>query len=474
MTTEESPLLGHNVSAEADEAAYEEELQDDVYKRFTTKQKRMIVAVVSWTALIPLFVSESFVPTVPAVAKEFDSTGEIINLAVTFSMASAAITSMIWATYSGFYGRRPIYLACLPCLCIGSLGVAWCNSVPSLMLWRVLQAAGTSSGISVGAGVLGDIYKIEERGTAIGLFMGASLLGAAFAPLAGGIATHYSSWRDMQYGLFLAGAIALLLTYAYLPETSHPGARGIDKLYEHGDLEPGRFKWVWLNPFRSLALLKSPNLVLITLASTAGLMTDFTLLIPLPYTIGKRYNIENEALVGACFVALGVGNILGAPLAGRLSDKTVVRWRKRRGGEWVPEDRLRAGLPALATLVPLSVLLFGFTAQYVDGRLGIALCLAWLFMNGIGVDLSLSPVNTYLVDIGRSRSAELMAVQKATRTLVVGTATSGILPLINHLGVSVTDALAAVIALLGFCCLWVTVRYGQRMRTWVDVGSAEN
>ena len=40
------------------------------------------------------------------------------------------------------------------------------------MFWRVVQAAGTSSGISVGGGVLGDIYKVEERGTAIGLFMG--------------------------------------------------------------------------------------------------------------------------------------------------------------------------------------------------------------------------------------------------------------------------------------------------------------
>ncbi|EPS98322.1 hypothetical protein FOMPIDRAFT_147992 [Fomitopsis schrenkii] len=472
--SEESPLLGQNVTAETDEAAYEEELQDDIYDRFTEEQKRIIVAVVSWTAIIPLFVSESFIPTVPAVAKEFHSTGEIINLAVTFSMASAAISSMLWAIYSGFYGRRPIYLACLPLLCIGSLGVAWCNSVPSLMFWRVVQAAGTSSGISVGSGVLGDIYKVEERGTAIGLFMGASLLGAAFAPLAGGVATHYASWRAMQYALFLAGILALFLTFVYLPETSHPDTRGIDKLYEHGELERGKFKWVWLNPFRSLLLMKSPNMILITLASIAGLMTDFTLLVPLPYTIGKRYKIDNEALVGACFVAVGLGNIVGAPIAGRLSDQMVVRWRKRRGGERVPEDRLRAGLPAMATLVPLSVLLFGLTAQYVDGRLGIALNLVWLFMNGIGVDLSLSPVNSYMVDIGRSRSAEFMAVQKASRNLVVGVATSGILPLINRLSVSVTNALAALIALLGFCCLWLTVCYGQRLRTLVDVGLLES
>lgn len=72
-------------------------------------------------------------------------------------------------------GRRPIYLASLPCLCIGSLGVASSHSVPTLMAWRVFQAFGTSSGISVGAGVIGDIYKVEERGAAIGMFFAVSM-----------------------------------------------------------------------------------------------------------------------------------------------------------------------------------------------------------------------------------------------------------------------------------------------------------
>lgn len=72
------------------------------------------------------------------------------------------------------------------------------------MLFRVLQTFGSSSGHAVGAGVLGDIYKLEERGTAMGvywsvriqmlnilsvlklLFSKVVLLGPALAPLAGG------------------------------------------------------------------------------------------------------------------------------------------------------------------------------------------------------------------------------------------------------------------------------------------------
>jgi MFS family permease len=42
------------------------------------------------------------------------------------------------------------------------------------MIWRFLQAFGASAGLSVGSGVIADIYKLEERGTAMGVFYGVS------------------------------------------------------------------------------------------------------------------------------------------------------------------------------------------------------------------------------------------------------------------------------------------------------------
>ncbi|GBE82904.1 MFS general substrate transporter [Sparassis crispa] len=462
MESEETSLLDPQSSVDVIVLEHEK-----VYLRFSPRQKRVVVAVVSWAGLIPLFVSGSFVPSIPQIARELHSTGPVISLAVSLAMLSGAISSLIWATYSGHYGRRPVFLASLPCLCAGSLGVGTATSIRSLMVWRVVQAFGASSGLSVGAGVIGDIYKLEERGTAMGIFFGATQLGVALAPVVGGIATHYASWRVTQYALFFAGVLALILTAVYLPETSHPGARGVDKSAED---EPEGWRWVWLNPFASIALLRSPNLFAITLAATFVLLTDFVLLVPLPYTIAARYNITNEALIGAFFMAAGCGNVMGAPIAGRISDKIVVKWRTRRGGRWVPEDRLRATvLPALV-LVPCSILFSGLTTRFVAGRVGIALNLVCLFMNGIGVDLVLSPLAAYMVDVMHSRSAELIAAHKGTRNLIVGAVTSGVLPLINLIGVAATDGIAAVLAWAGFVLLWATIRYGEKMRAWLDVG----
>ena len=69
-------------------------------------------------------------------------------------------------------GRRVRFLYSMPCLALGSFGVSIAHSVPELLFWRAVQAAGSSAGMSVGMAIIGDIYKLEERGTAIGITFG--------------------------------------------------------------------------------------------------------------------------------------------------------------------------------------------------------------------------------------------------------------------------------------------------------------
>ncbi|KAI0806691.1 MFS general substrate transporter [Fomes fomentarius] len=461
MASEESPLLA---PPSTDPEIVKHEL---LYQRFSPSKKQFIVGLISWAAVIPFLASGSFIPSIPQIARDLGSDGPVISLAVSLSLATASVGSLSWATYSGYVnGRRAVFLRSLPCLIVGSAGVATARSVPALMLWRVIQALGASSGMSVGAGVIGDIYRLEERGRAMGIFFGASLFGPAIAPLCGGLATHYASWRYAQWGLFVMGLLAFIPVFLWLPETLSSEVLERHRGNGHGP------KFFRINPFASLSLLRSPNILIITIAGTAALLTDFVLMIPLAYTIGKQYNITNEALIGAFFLPAGLGNIIGAPLAGHLSDRTVVKWRKHRGGVWVPEDRLRASLWGAGVCVPLSVLLTGLTIKYVPGTPGIVLNLMWMFMNGIGVDLTLTPASAYYVDILHSKSAETMAASGsvAFRALIIALITAVMLPLINTIGVTATDTLFALFAWAGFGLILLTIRYGDRMRAWVDVG----
>ncbi|KAF8638900.1 hypothetical protein AX17_001951 [Amanita inopinata Kibby_2008] len=471
MLSEETPLLKDVVSHQA------------VYDRFSKPRKNFLTFLVSLGGLLPrtsllfnlanstlsvtgVFVSGTLFPVIPQIARDLKSTASVVSLAVSLSIFAASFGGLCAASYSTFYGRRPIYLVTLPLLCIGSLGVATSVTIPQLMFWRFIQAFGASPGLTVGAGVVADLYRLEERGQAMGIFFAACLLGPALAPLAGGLAAHFASWRMMQLLLGVVGFSVFIVMILYFPETSHPGCRGVDKLQTEE-----RLRWTSfiVNPLGPLALLRSPNITLVALAGYAVLLTDFVLLVPLPYTIGARYNITNEALIGACFLPAGIGNMIGAPLAGRISDKIVVKWRERRG-VWYPEDRLRATLPGALALVPLSLLLSGLITRYVGGPIGLTLNLICLFLNGIGVDIVLSPSAAYNVDILHHRSAEAMAANSGCRALLLSLSTAAILPLINKYGVAFTNALFAAIALVAFVMLRLTIHYGEQMRGWVDVG----
>jgi len=103
-----------------------------------------------------------------------------------------------------------MYLCGMPILVIGSCGVAASTSLESLLIWRFIQSFGCAGCMSLGAGVIGDIYILEERGTGIGIFAGVSdsyqnhsligtktftqsaLVGLAIAPFLGGGYRYWS------------------------------------------------------------------------------------------------------------------------------------------------------------------------------------------------------------------------------------------------------------------------------------------
>ncbi|KAF9009709.1 hypothetical protein BDQ17DRAFT_1079382 [Cyathus striatus] len=162
------------------------------------------------------------------------------------------------------------------------------------------------------------------------------------------------------------------------------------------------------------------------------------LLVPLAYTIGKMYGISNEALLGACFIPAGIGNMIGASLAGRLSDRIIVRCREQRKCIWYSEDRLRATLFPALILVPVSILASGLLTEYMHTKVGLALNLLCLFLNGMGVDMVLS--------------AEAVAAYNGFCTWLLALSMMPVLPMINAFEVTITNAIAAVVTWLDLEC----------------------
>ncbi|KAI4519622.1 MFS general substrate transporter [Schizophyllum commune Loenen D] len=465
--SEETPLLNEEVTESAHEDYDAIRKHNEVYERFSPASKRLFVGVTAFTALMALFVSGTFIPSIPQIARDLNTTPDVVSNAVSVSMFTVALGSMTFSSYSTWYGRRPVYLIGLPLVVLGSFGVARSRSVPELFGWRILQALGASPGFSVGSGVIGDIYRLEERGFAMGVFTGAALIGPAFAPVAGGWAAHYSSWRRMQEAIGVAGLVTFVFVYFYLEETKHPKTKEIEKERQRA-LDEGRTapRFVFLNPLGPLKLLARPPMLLSSIAGYTVLIVDFVLMIPIAYTIGERYHLgNNEFFIGLCFIPVGIGNFIGAPLAGKYSDYMVVKWRARRNGVWYPEDRLRAATPGLGYLIPLTLIAFGLTTHFVPGPLGLTLNLIWFFLNGIGVDATLAPIGSYCVDIMHEHSAEAVSAVQGFRALMSALTIPAIFPLLNAIGIVPMYTLFAGISWIGYGFVIWLIRDGERLRS---------
>ncbi|EGO22014.1 hypothetical protein SERLADRAFT_417352 [Serpula lacrymans var. lacrymans S7.9] len=306
---------------------------------------------------------------------------------------------------------------------LGSLRVAFSMTVQQLLFWRFVQSFGAGAGLSVGIAVISDVFKVEERGTAMGISMAAQLIGPAIGPVYGGFATHDASWRVMQY------AFAIASTASFLPILAL-SQRQVTRT-------PSGF-------------CRAQIVLIICAIGAITLITDFALWVPLPFTVGERYGIHNEAWVGACFLPSGLGNIIGARIAGRISDNIVKRKREKGDGAWTPENRLRGSELGSLFLVPLSPLLSGFATRYI------------VFV--------LTPCATYMVDILYAHSVEVVAVEDGFRALLLSIITTAIVPSINTIAVLPIDTLTAIFALVAYGLLRFLIHYGARLRAWKDVG----
>ncbi|KAL4252976.1 hypothetical protein ABKN59_003525 [Abortiporus biennis] len=83
MATEQIPLLNDEPFSNEDIAVSDTRISDHeaIYRRFSHSQKNVILLLVSLAGLIPLFVSGTFIPSIPQIALELQSTGNIISLA---------------------------------------------------------------------------------------------------------------------------------------------------------------------------------------------------------------------------------------------------------------------------------------------------------------------------------------------------------------------------------------------------------
>ncbi|THU98687.1 MFS general substrate transporter [Dendrothele bispora CBS 962.96] len=476
--------------------------QEPPYSVYTKKEKWFLVLLIATSGLFSPLTANVYFPAIPTISAAFNKSTELINLTVTMYMVFQGISPMFFAALADYVGRRLIYASCLAILSISCVGLALnpTNAYWLLMLLRCVQAAGSTSTIALGAGVIGDIAEPHERGGFMGAYQTGPLIGPAIGPIIGGALTGSLGWRSIFWFLVIAAGIASIAVLLFLPET-------LRSIVGNGSIRPSP----WLRPivpivagyknvpqdanlektkttrkqFRNpLTLLLSPDIPMLLFFNGMVSAVYYAVTATISSLFVEVYPSLTETEVGLCFLCIGGGMTIGSIVSGKLLDwewrnvsaayrakqaaqkgeeaAIVVDLKKARDDPDFPIEsaRLRA-IPYVMIFFVGSVIGYGWTIQaavHISGPLILQ------FIIGLTAILVLNATQTVTVDLAPTQSSSVSACNNLFRGGLGAILVSVIDLVINGISAGWTYTLFGLICAVLTPLVWVVIKIGPACR----------
>ncbi len=139
-------------------------------------------------------------------------------------------TTVVFGKLSDLVGRKKVMLVGIAAFLFGSIlcGFAW--SMPSLIVFRLVQGIGAGAVQPTAMTIVGDLYSAHERAKIQGWLASVWALSAILGPLAGALIIQHFSWAWIFWMNLPIGALAAAGFWAYLHEKSARGRGRIDHL----------------------------------------------------------------------------------------------------------------------------------------------------------------------------------------------------------------------------------------------------
>lgn len=112
-----------------------------------------------------------------------------------------------------------MYIFCFIVFTGANIGLALANDYATLVVLRMLQAAGSSGTVALANGVVGDIITSAERGTYIAFSSLGGILGPMLSPILGGIIGQYAGWHWIFWFLLIFSSAVFIPLILFMPET---------------------------------------------------------------------------------------------------------------------------------------------------------------------------------------------------------------------------------------------------------------
>lgn len=442
---------------------------------FASRKKWLIVGLLSTITFITPFASSILAPGIGSLDRDFGNQNTIVGaLTVSMYLLGYVIGPLFLAPLSEIYGRKPVLGAANVFFCVWQIGCALAPNISALIVFRFLSGVGGAGCLTLGAGVISDVFRTDERGFAMGIYTLGPLIGPTLGPLIGGYLAQSIGWRWDFWIVLIVAVTITALTEIFNRETNprvlmerkvallrkELGRDDLRSCYGAAGPQPSQSTILWnglVRPTKMLFLSPLVFFLSLYIATTYGLLYLLFTTIPIVFQETYEFSLGSTGLV---YIALGVGNFLGWIYITLRSDVEIVRRTRANGGVFEPEMRLPISVWFGAGL-PITFFWYGWTSFYKTHWIVPVLGLMPFSIGIIGVFL---PITTYLVDCYPMYAASAIAANTVFRSLV-----GMLLPLA---GPAMYEALGLGWgnSLLGFICILLVpmplliIKFGARLR----------
>lgn len=205
-------------------------------------------------------VNDMYLPTVPAIMREFHTTPAVTQLGLALAMAGLGIGSAICGSASDHYGRKPVLYVSLAAFCAATAVCLFAHNITFFVICRFVQGLTAGGAVVLSRSIPTDISSGRELAKIMAIVGAINGIAPALGPTIGGCLADSVGWRGIFVVLLGIGLIMLAMTArsheSLSPDKRVPARSLRDYLKAYGVLfRNGRFMLYAMTKAAAIALL---------------------------------------------------------------------------------------------------------------------------------------------------------------------------------------------------------------------------
>jgi EmrB/QacA subfamily drug resistance transporter len=166
----------------------------------------------------------------PTIAHGFGESPLRLNLAITCYLLSLGIFLPLSGWLADRLGARTVFSTAIVVFTLGSIGCSTVESLPQLVLARIVQGMGGAMMVPVGRLVVLRTIPKSELVAAMAYLTVPALIGPVLGPPLGGFIVTYFSWRWIFWINIPIGVLGILLSLRFVPNVREAREEPLDGL----------------------------------------------------------------------------------------------------------------------------------------------------------------------------------------------------------------------------------------------------